>query len=275
MSRIYRTLSSLCATTMCALLAVACVDSQPTSTTATDAVWTARVTGGVKPTIVLVHGAWSDGSAWQKVIPLLERDGYRVVAVQNSMRSLSGDVTATRRIIEAQGGPVLLVGHSYGGVIITGAAAGNPNVTGLVYVAAYAPEAGEPFGELAHRFGPSAIDAAIRPDAVGFLYVDYGLFRDVFARDIRESDTRVMAAAQTPLFYSVFGESVTGAAWHNLPSWFVISNNDHVIKPELARFMATRSGARTLAINASHSSPASHPWAVAAVIKAAATAGQR
>jgi pimeloyl-ACP methyl ester carboxylesterase len=274
MTRIHRTLSFLSLSALCALLAIACAEP-PVATSDTDTAWIPRVVSGVKPTIVLVHGAWSDGSAWQHVIPLLERDGYRVVGVQNSMRSLRADVTVTRRIIEAQGGPVLLVGHSYGGVVITDAGAGNPNVTGLVYVAAYAPETGERFGDLAHRFGPSAIDDAIRPDALGFLYVDYTRFRDVFAKDVRERDARVMAAAQTPLFYSVFGESVVSAAWHNVPSWYLISNNDRVIKPELARFMAARIGARTVAINASHSSPASHPREVAAIIEAAATAGQR
>jgi pimeloyl-ACP methyl ester carboxylesterase len=260
---------------MSAALIAGCTDAASNASLSVVPALPAHIVSGVKPTIVLVHGAWSDGSAWQDVIPLLERDGFHVIAVQNSMRSLAGDVASTRRVIEAQGGPVLAVGHSYGGVVITGAAAGNPNVTGLVYIAAYAPDDGEPFGALAGRFGPSAIDPALAPDAIGLLYVNRDKFRDVFAQDVRASTARVMAAAQTPLNYTVFGESVPQAAWHSIPSWFLISKDDQVIKPELAQFMATRIGARTFTIRSSHSSPVSRPYVVAAVIKAAANAGQR
>jgi pimeloyl-ACP methyl ester carboxylesterase len=154
------------------------------------------VAGGVsmKPSIVLVHGAFADGSGWQKVIPILEADGYFVTAVQNPLTSLPDDVATTKRVIDGQKGPVVVVGHSYGGAVITGAAAGNSNVKALVYVAAFAPESGEPLGAPGEKFAPSPLSSALVPDAAGFLYIDRAKFHDVFCKDLSEADARVMAA---------------------------------------------------------------------------------
>ena len=133
-----------------------------------------------KPLIVLVHGAFADATGWQRVIPILQRDGYEVIAVQNPLESLAGDVETTKRLVDAQTGPVVLVGHSYGGAVIAGAAAGNPNVKALVFLAAIAPEAGEPVNAFLEKY-PSALGAALKPDPAGFLFVDRGKFHSVFA----------------------------------------------------------------------------------------------
>src|SRR6476661_10087547 len=139
-----------------------------------------------KPTIVLVHGAFADASSFQYLIPLLENDGYNVVAVQNPLSSLADDIATTKRLIDAQKGPVVVVGHSYGGVVISGAASGNPNVKALVYLAAFAPEANEPVGPLTAKY-PSHLGPALRPDAAGFLYIACDQVHDVFAADLPQS----------------------------------------------------------------------------------------
>jgi pimeloyl-ACP methyl ester carboxylesterase len=227
-----------------------------------------------KPTIVLVHGAFADATGWQHVIPILQRDGYTVVAVQNSLSSLANDVETTKRFIDAQDGPVVAVGHSYGGAVITGAAAGSANVKALVYLAAFAPDAGEPIGAHTERF-PSALGAALRPDAAGFLYIDRAQFRDVFARDVSATEASVMAATQKPINAAAFGASVQQPAWKTVPSWYVVAQEDRAIKPELERFYAKRMGAKTSEIKASHVLFISHPMEVASVIeKAAVAAGQ-
>src|SRR6516162_820811 len=174
------------------------------------------VAGGdsMKPTIVLVHGAFADGSGWQKVIPTLQSDGYPVIAVQNPLTSLPDDVATTKRVIDAQKGPVVVVGHSYGGAVITDAAAGNPNVKALVYIAAFAPEAGEPLGAPpGAKFAPTALNSALVPDAAGFLYVDRAKFRDLFCKDLSVEEADVAAATQKPTSGSVFSASVAHAAW--------------------------------------------------------------
>src|SRR4029079_19026746 len=152
-----------------------------------------------KPTIVLVHGAFADGSSWAKVIPILEGDGYNVIAVQNPLTSLADDVATTKRVIDAQKGSVVVVGHSYGGAVITAAAAGNANVTALVYVAAFAPEADEVLAEPGAKFAPPALSTALVPDAAGFLYVDRAKVHDVFCRHVPAADARVIAAVQKPV----------------------------------------------------------------------------
>ena len=200
--------------------------------------------GATKPTIVLVHGAFADGSSWQPIIRILQRDGYPVIAVQNPLTSLADDVATTRRVIDAQSGPVVAVGHSYGGAVITGAAAGNERVRALVYVAAFAPDAGEPIGAFGERY-PTALGAALRPDAAGFLYMDRAQFHDVFAADLPAAETRLLAAAQKPVAASVFGASVPEAAWRTIPSWYVVAQEDRAINPELERFYAQRANART------------------------------
>jgi pimeloyl-ACP methyl ester carboxylesterase len=227
-----------------------------------------------KPTIVLVHGAFADGTGWQYVIPILERDGYTVIAVQNPLASLAGDVETTKRVIDAQKGPVVVVGHSYGGAVITGAAAGNANVKALVYIAAFAPDAGEPIGAFGEKY-PSALGQALRPDAAGFLYVDRAQFRDVFARDVSATEASVMAAAQKPIIGSVFGASVEQAAWKAIPSWYLVAQEDRAINPELERFYAKRMGATTSEIKSSHVPFVSHPREVARLIERAAGAAAK
>jgi pimeloyl-ACP methyl ester carboxylesterase len=223
-----------------------------------------------RPTIVLVHGAFADGSGWQRVIPILERDGYPVIAVQMPLASLPGDVETTKRVIDAQNGPVVVVGHSYGGAVITGAAAGNPNVKALVYLAAFAPEANEPLGTFGKQY-PAPLDSALKPDAAGFLYIDRRQFHDVFASDLPVTDTNVMAATQKPLNQSVFGASVNQAAWKTIPSWYLVSQDDRAINPDLERFLAKRMGAKTSEIKSSHVAFISHPMEVAHLIEEAAS----
>src|SRR2546425_7404418 len=153
---------------------------------------------GDNPVVVLVHGAFADGSSWRHVIPLLEQDGYGVIAVQNPLTSFADDVATTKRVIDAQKGPVVAVGHSYGGAVITSAAAGNPHVKALVYVAAFAPDAGEKIKELLAKYGPTPLDAALLPDAAGFLYIDPAKFCAGVAKDGSLAEARGMAPAQKP-----------------------------------------------------------------------------
>ena len=227
-----------------------------------------------KPTIVLVHGAFADGSSWAKVIPILESDGYTVIAVQNPLTSLADDVATTRRVIDAQKGPVVAVGHSYGGAVITAAAAGSSNVKALVYVAAFAPEADEVLSAPGEKFAPPALSSALVPDAAGFLYIDRAKFHDAFCKDVPAADARVMAATQKPVNGSVFAASVPGGAWKTIPSWYIVSAEDQAINPELERFYAKRIGATTTEIRSSHVPFLSHPKEVAKVIEAAATASK-
>jgi pimeloyl-ACP methyl ester carboxylesterase len=230
---------------------------------------------GTKPAIVLVHGAFADASSWARLIPWLEHDGYYVIAVQNPLSSLSADVETTKRVIDAQTGPVVVVGHSYGGAVITGAAAGNPNVKALVYLEAFAPEAGEPVGKFGDQY-PAPLAKALKPDAAGFLYVDRAQFHADFCADLPLADARVMAATQKPLHNSVFTASVDQAAWKTIPSWYVVSQEDKAINPDLERFYAKRMGAKTTEIKASHVSFLSHPAEVARVIEqAAGSAGRK
>ena len=232
---------------------------------------TARAPAAAKPTVVLVHGAFADGTGWQHVIPLLERDGYNVIAVQNPLTSFSTDVETTKRVVDAQQGPVFLVGHSYGGAVITEAAAGSPRVKALVYIAAFAPEAGEAIGAFGEKY-PAPLGAALKPDAAGFLYVDRAKFRDVFARAVPATEVSVMAAAQKPIIGNVFGATVTHASWKTIPSFYLVSQQDRAINPDLERFYAKRMGAKTVEVNSSHVSFVSHPDAVARLIEQAASA---
>src|SRR5438309_3829684 len=185
----------------------------------------------VKPTIVLVHGAFADGSSWERVIPILQRDGYTVIAVQNPLTSLAADVETTKRVVDAQKGPVVLVGHSYGGAVITQAAAGSSNVKALVYVAAFAPEVGEPIGKFGEQY-PAPLGTGFRPDKAGFLYIDPARFHELFAADVPVAETRVAAATQKPIIGSVFGASVEHAASKTIPSWYPVRPDDNAIHPE-------------------------------------------
>jgi len=223
-----------------------------------------------KPTIVLIHGAFADGSSWNKVIPILQADGYAVTAVQIPLSSLSDDVTATKRVLDGQAGPIVLVGHSWGGAVITAAAAGNKNVKSLVYVAAFAPEAGEVVTAPAANYSAPELNSVLKPDEAGFLYIDRARFHDAFARDLPEAETRIMAATQKPIYGKSFGETVPVAAWKTIPSWYIVSTEDRAINPDLERYYAKRIGATTTEIKASHVPFLSHPKEVARVIEAAA-----
>ena len=223
-----------------------------------------------KPSIVLVHGAWADATSWQHVIPLLERDGYTVTAVQNTLTSLPDDVATTKRVIDAQRGAVIVVGHSYGGIVMTGAAAGNPNVQALIYIAAFAPDTGETLSALGAKYAASPLIKALVPDAVGFLYIDREEFHDVFAKDVSIAEALIMAATQKPIASVAFEQVVDRVAWKTIPSWYLVSQEDQAISPELQRFMAKRMGAETTEIKASHVAFISHPSEVVKLIEAAA-----
>jgi len=202
----------------------------------------------------------------------LEKQGFTVTAVQNPLKTLAEDVATTQRVIDAQPGNVVLVGHSYGGAVITEAAAGHPKVKALVYVAAFAPDVGEAPGGLLKKFAPTPLGTALVPDSAGFLYIDRSKFRDVFCADLPESEASILAATQKPLAASVFGEPIKTAAWKTIPSWYAVSTEDHAINPDLERFMAKRAGAKTTEIKASHVSFLSQPAEIAKVIETAAAA---
>lgn len=225
-----------------------------------------------KPSIVLVHGTFADGGSWQHVIPVLERDGYYVIAVQNHLASLADDIATTKRVIDAQTGPIVVVGHSYGGAVITGAATGNSNVKALVYLAAFAPDSGESLGALQQKFPPSQLGPALVPDAAGFLYIDRAKFHEVFAADVPTVESRVLAATQKPANKTLLTDVMTTPAWKSIPTWYLVSMNDQTINPDLERFFAKRMGAHTTEIKASHVSYISHPQAVAKLIEVAADA---
>ena len=223
-----------------------------------------------KTSIVLVHGAFADGSSWNKVIPLLEAEGFTVTAVQNPLKSLSEDVATTKRVLDAQKGDVVLVGHSYGGAVITEAAAGNSKVKALVYVTAFAPDAGETLGALGERFPAPPLGTAVVPDSAGFLYIDRAKVADVFANDLPKEEAALLAATQKPLAAAIFGEPLKAAAWKSIPSWYVVSTQDKAINPDLERFMAKRMNAKTKELKASHVSFISNAAEIAKVIQSAA-----
>jgi pimeloyl-ACP methyl ester carboxylesterase len=226
-----------------------------------------------KPSIVLVHGAFADASGWDAVIRILQARGYEVSAVQNPLSSYDADIETTKRLIDAQPGPTVVVAHSYGGAVITAAAAGTPNVKALVYVAAFANDVDEPLGPLFEKY-PSKALSAFRPDAAGFLTLERASFHEIFAHDLPRAQTSVMAVTQKPLAGSALGAITKVAAWKNTPSWFIVAQNDNVINPDLERFFAKRMGAATIEIEASHVVFMSHPKEVAAVIEAAASASR-
>ena len=219
--------------------------------------------------IVLVHGAFADGSSWAKVIPILQSKGYNVTAVQNPLTSLADDVAATQRALALQDGPVILVGHSWAGVVITEAGM-DPKVVGLVYVAAFAPDQGEAVGELGKAYpAPPALAAPI-VDKQGFLSLPTDAVVKHFASDLPAAEARVVAATQGPIAASAFGAQVSGVAWKTKPSWYIVSTLDGAIAPDEERFFAKRMKATTTELKASHVSMLSQPQAVASVIMDAA-----
>lgn len=217
--------------------------------------------------IVLVHGAWADGSGWQHTHDILRARGYSVSVVQNPMTSLADDVAAVDRVLARQDGATLLVGHSYGGVVITEAGDAD-NVAGLVYVAAFVPDAGESVASLIEGEAP----APLQPSADGFLFFNPSLFPQVFAHDLTAAQGAFLAAAQVPPAGAAFGTPVSQAAWRSRRSWYVLATEDRVIPPRAQRQMATRAGAAITEIRGSHAVYISQPEAVADAIDAAARA---
>ncbi|RKP45205.1 alpha/beta fold hydrolase [Trinickia fusca] len=217
------------------------------------------------PSVVIVHGAFADGSDWAKVIPLLQAKGVKVQAVQNGLNSLADDVAATRRAIDNQPGKVVLVGHSWGGTVITEAGA-NDKVSALVYVAAFAPDAGQSTAEAGKGFPPSPGIAKLVADVDGYLSLPEAALASDFAPDVPAAQARVMAATQGPIKASAFGEKTTVAAWQSKPSWYIVSEQDRMIQPDLERAMAKKIGARVTSLPTSHVPQESRPSEVAKVI---------
>src|SRR5262245_28838109 len=230
---------------------------------------THAVRGADKPTIVLVHGAFEDGSAWQHVISRLQHDRYDVVAVQAPLTSLAADVQATRRVLDAMSGPVVLVGHSYGGAVITDAAAGDQRVKSLVYIAAFAPEAREVITAYGDKY-PTPLGSALKTDKAGHVSVDPARFHDLFAKDVAPAQARVAAATQKPILGAAFGDAAVEAAWKSEPSRYQVATEAEALHPDLERVYADRMKAKTTEIKASHLVIVSHANAVARLIEEAA-----
>lgn len=218
-----------------------------------------------KPSVVIVHGAFADGSDWAKVIPLLQAKGVKVTAIQNPLTSLADDVATARRAIETQPGKVVLVGHSWGGTVITEAGR-HDKVGSLVYVAAFAPDAGKSTAETGEGYPVAPGNKRFVADKEGFLSLPDAAVREDFAQDVPAAQAAVMAATQGPIQSKAFGDKVTTPAWKGKPSWFVVSARDRMIDPGLQRAMAARIGAKTTELATSHVPQQSRPAEVAKVI---------
>lgn len=220
------------------------------------------------PTIVLVHGAFADGSSWSGVIGALQHQGYRVTAVQNPLTSLADDVAATRRVLERQRGDVLLVGHSWGGAVVT--ESGNAdNVKGIVYLSALVPDTGESVGTLLARL--KAPMEGLQPDAHGLVWLDDAeAYQHVMAADVPLAKVRQFAAVQQPMTAAAFDDTVTQAAWHRKPTWYLITDNDNALRPDVQRAIAKQIGATSISIASSYLSLVAQPAKVAEFIARAA-----
>jgi pimeloyl-ACP methyl ester carboxylesterase len=250
-------------------------EASQSMTTATNATTTTTTTTTganattATPNIVLVHGLWADGSSWSKVIPILEKAGHRVIAVQLAEHSLAEDVATVKRAIDLVGGPTILVGHSFGGFVITNAGYNNQNVTGLVYVSAFAPDE----GESAVNFVPveSLPPGLLVFDSGGFAYLNPEMFPQAFAQDVNTTEAETLAVVQKPAHQSLFTEPSGPPAWKQLPTWFEVSEGDHIIPPDAQRMFAQRMNATTISLNSSHASLVSHPNEIAQLILDAAS----
>jgi pimeloyl-ACP methyl ester carboxylesterase len=268
-----RRLGLLCA--LGALLAVSAIPSNAVASpnaVASQTEWKTDCPG--KPTIVLVHGAFADASSWADVIKRLQKQGYTAYAFANPLRSISGDAEYLRYFLSTLTGPIVLVGHSYGGAVITNAATGNPNVKALVYIAAYALDEGESPTE-ANALGGGQSELGehliVRPFPGGGTtdadtYVDPAFFRELFAADLPAKDVAVIAASQRPTAASIFVEPSGPPAWKTIPSWYLVAKDDNAIPPEAERFMARRARARIVEICSSHVAMVSHPGTVTELI---------
>jgi pimeloyl-ACP methyl ester carboxylesterase len=224
--------------------------------------------------VVLVHGGFVDGSGWQGVYESLSRDGFRVAVVQNPTLSLEGDAEATKRIIDAQDGPVVLVGHSYGGAVITEAGT-HPNVAALVYICAFAPDKDESVNTLIAGFPTDGPQPPILPPKDGFLFLDREKFHASFAADLPADLAAFMADSQVPWGVDALGGVITDPAWRSRPSWYLVTASDRMIPPSAQRSMAGRIGATLSEVAASHSVYVSQPEAVSTLIAQAAAAADR
>src|SRR3954451_1504087 len=265
--------TSLLLATLAAVLSFTTLFLLPASTQAASA----SASGSAKPTVVLVHGAWADASSWSQVTARLQKDGYRVLAPANPLRSLSGDAGYLQSVLAQEKGPFVLVGHSYGGAVITNAAAGNPDVRALVYVNGFVPDTGEDILHLAGEgslvansiefkgyppFGATDVDIYIKPEN----------FRETLAGDLSRKDAAVLAVTQRPISLAAAGAPTTATAWKTIPSWYLLGTEDRTITPAAQRFMAERAGATIDEVKASHLSLISRPGKVAEVIEEAAAA---
>ncbi|MFJ4467265.1 alpha/beta fold hydrolase [Streptomyces sp. NPDC089424] len=234
----------------------------------------------LKPTVVLVHGAFADSSSWNDVVGKLQADGYDVIAASNPLRGLHGDALHVRQLVAGIDGPVVLVGHSYGGAVITNAAGGLDNVRALVYVAAFMPDGGESALELAGKFPGSTLGEVLRPVPVTLadgreaadLYIEQGRFHHQFAADVPEGRAVIMAATQRPVSNVALEDASSTPAWRGIPSWVLIAAQDRNIPPRTQAWMAERAGATTVEIDASHAVSVSRPAEVTRLIDAAARA---
>ena len=265
--------TSLLLTTIAALLSLSAIFLLTASTQAASA----SASSPPKPTVVLVHGAWADASGWSEVTERLQKDGYRVLAPAIPLRSLDADAAYLQSILAQEQGPFVLVGHSYGGAVITNAAAGNPDVDALVYVNAFVPDTGEDILHLAGEgtlvpssiefkgfppFGPTDVD----------IYIKRANFRETLAGDLSTKDAAVLAVTQRPLSFAAASGATTATAWKTIPSWYLLGTEDRTITPAAQRFMAERAGATIEEVKASHLSLISRPGTVAELIEEAAAA---
>ena len=228
----------------------------------------AQAVGGVKD-VVLVHGGFVDGSGWQGVYDHLKKDGYNVTIVQNPTTSLADDVAVTKRALATQSGPAILVGHSYGGVVVT-EAGNDPKVAGLVYIAAFAPDNGESVSSLIKDPPPGAPVPPILPPQDGYLFLDRTKFRASFAADVSADAAAFMADSQVPWGLEALNGAVTESSWKTKPSWYLVATEDKMIPPDAQRAMSKRAGSTVVEVNGSHAIYVSQPRAVADLIAKAA-----
>ncbi|MER7556644.1 alpha/beta hydrolase [Nocardioides sp. NPDC126508] len=231
-----------------------------------------------KPTIVFVHGGWADSSGWNAEIAAFQQDGYPVIAAANPLRGLASDAAYVRSVLRTIDGPIILVGHSYGGAVISNAAVGVPNVKALVYIAAFAPDAGESLAQLVNQFPgtqitPAALDERPYPLADGGqgvdLYLKKEIFREAFAGDLPRRVTDLMQATQRPFSVAAFTEPSAEPAWKTIPSWYLIATDDHAIPPAAQAFMSARAGSNVSQVKASHVPMQSQPDATIRIIRKA------
>jgi pimeloyl-ACP methyl ester carboxylesterase len=259
-----------------ALALVAALAPAATAATATAADTAgSQARSAVKPTIVLVHGAWADGSSWSDVVTRLQHDGYTVAVPPNPLRGVAADAAYLAGYLKTITGPIVLVGHSYGGFVITNAATGNANVKALVYVDAYIPDQGDTLNTLTAKYpgskvAPDALDFVPLSDGTVDVYIKPARFRDILANDLPIRQAAQLAATQRPIVASALDEPSGTPAWTTIPSWDVIGLADHALPAAAQQYMATRAHAHTTTIDASHLSMLSHPIAVEHVIEDAA-----